>query len=83
MGGFPELLPPEDLVPPGDAPALAAKIREVVASPERMASMSSRNLTRASEYSDDVLRPRRISFYQRLRADTYRWLKTRGLPPPH
>jgi glycosyltransferase involved in cell wall biosynthesis len=83
VGGFPELLAPEDLVPPGDAPALAAKIREVVSSPERMASMSSRNLTRASEYGDDVLRPRRISFYQRLRADTTRWFRTRGVPPRH
>jgi glycosyltransferase involved in cell wall biosynthesis len=82
VGGIPELLPPEDLVPPGDVSALAAQLRDVVTFPERMASMSSRNLARASEYRDDVLRPRRITLYQRLRADTTRWLKTRGLPPP-
>ena len=30
VGGIPELLPPEDMVPPGDVSALAEKIREVI-----------------------------------------------------
>ena len=76
-GGIPELLLPEDMVPAGDVAALARKIREVVTAPERMARMSARNLAKAREYNDEALRPRRISFYQHLRAETTRWLQTR------
>jgi glycosyltransferase involved in cell wall biosynthesis len=78
VGGIPELLPPEDTVPAGDAAALARKIREVVTALERMARMSTRNLAKAREYSDEALRSRQISFYQHLRAETTRWLQTRG-----
>jgi glycosyltransferase involved in cell wall biosynthesis len=78
VGGIPELLPPEDLVAPGDADALADKIREVVTSPERMAQMSSRNLEKAREYSDHLLRARRIRFYEQLRDETSRWLKAQS-----
>jgi len=77
-GGIPELLPPEDLVPPGDVAALARKIREVVSNPERMARMSARNLEKAKEHSDEVLRERRITFYQYVRGRTEEWIKSRG-----
>jgi glycosyltransferase involved in cell wall biosynthesis len=70
VGGIGELLPPEDIVPPGDAAALARKIREVVASPERMRAMSARNLQRAGAYSTALCDERRIAFYQRVRAQT-------------
>jgi glycosyltransferase involved in cell wall biosynthesis len=73
VGGIPELLMPEDMVPAGDAAALACKIYEVVTAPERMARMSERNLARARDYSNEALHPRRISFYQYLRAETTRW----------
>jgi len=76
VGGIPELLAPEDLVPPGDASALARKIREVVTDPERMARMSARSLGKAKEYTSEMLRPRRIRFYSHLRAETARWLQT-------
>jgi glycosyltransferase involved in cell wall biosynthesis len=76
-GGIPELLLPEDMVPAGDVAALARKIREVATAPERMARMSARNLAKAREYNDEALRPRRVSFYQHLRAETTRWLQTR------
>ena len=59
VGGIPELLPLEDLVPPGDAAELARKIREVVGDPGRMARMSARNLEKAREYREDALRERR------------------------
>jgi glycosyltransferase involved in cell wall biosynthesis len=78
VGGIPELLPAEDLVPPGDAMALAAKIREVIADPERMARMSARNLAKAAEYREDVLRERRVAFYRYLREQTEAWIKLRG-----
>jgi glycosyltransferase involved in cell wall biosynthesis len=77
-GGIPELLPPEDLVPPGDVAALARKIREVVNDPERMARMSARNLEKAKEHSDEVLCERRTAFYQYVRERTEVWIKSRG-----
>jgi glycosyltransferase involved in cell wall biosynthesis len=73
VGGIPELLPPEDLVPPGDAGALAAKIAGVLADPARMAAMSARNLDRARGYRDDVLRARRVAFYRHVREETEAW----------
>jgi glycosyltransferase involved in cell wall biosynthesis len=77
-GGTPELLPPEDLVPPGDVAALIRKIREVVSDPERMARMSTRNLEKAGRYSDKVLRERRTAFYQHVRERTEVWIKSQG-----
>lgn len=77
-GGIPELLPPEDIVPPGNVMALAHKIREVVTDPKRLACMSARNLEKAQEYKEDVLRERRIAFYRYVRERTEAWLKTRG-----
>jgi glycosyltransferase involved in cell wall biosynthesis len=76
VGGFPELLPDEDMVLPGDVAALASKIREVVADPERMARMSARNLEKARQYEDECLRKRRIEFYRYVQATTELWLKT-------
>jgi len=72
VGGFPELLPEEDLVPPGNAAALADKIREVLSSPDRMTEMSRRNLQRARQYTEDILRPRRVAFYSHIREATER-----------
>lgn len=77
IGGIPELLPPEDLVPPGDARALAAKIDEVMRDPDRMMHMSARNLERARDYRTDVLRERRIQFYRAVREQTETWIATR------
>jgi glycosyltransferase involved in cell wall biosynthesis len=75
VGGIPELLPPEDIVPPGDVPALASKITEVLQQPERMQQMSARNLIKAGEYKDEVLNDRRREFYQFLRNRTEAWLQ--------
>ena len=41
VGGIPELLADEDIVPPEDVPALASKITEVLQQPARMQQMSS------------------------------------------
>ena len=75
MGGFPELLPPEDLVPPGNVPALASKIREVVTDPARMARMSARNWENSKQYRDELLQKRRIEFYRYLKETTEAWVK--------
>ncbi len=73
VGGIPELLPPEDMVPPENVTALAAKIREVVTNPERMARMSARNLEKAKDYREETLRDRRNDFYRYLRDQTKAW----------
>jgi glycosyltransferase involved in cell wall biosynthesis len=70
VGGFPELLPPEAMVPPGDAPALARKIGDLLASPQHMAALAASNLQRAHNYRADQLRERRIAFYRSVREQT-------------
>lgn len=75
VGGIPELLLAEDMVPPGDVAALAAKIREVIANPERMAQMSARNLEKARNYQDELLREKRNAFYRYVREKMEEWLK--------
>jgi glycosyltransferase involved in cell wall biosynthesis len=70
VGGIPELLSQEDLVPPGDADALAKKISEVLRDPQRMAQMSARNLETAREYEEGVLRKRREAFYDHVKNQT-------------
>lgn len=74
VGGIPELLGPADMVPPGDAAALAHKLKELAADPARLARMSARNLAAAADYRDDVLRAARNDFYTHLREITARWL---------
>ncbi len=74
VGGIPELLPAEDMVPPGDVQALTTSIREVVSDPVRMARMSARNLDKSQEYSYPILRERRIAFYQHVKEQTQIWL---------
>jgi glycosyltransferase involved in cell wall biosynthesis len=66
VGGIPELLDDEDLVPPNDATALARKIDEVLTLPERLARMSRKNLDRAREYAPDRLASRRNEFYRHV-----------------
>ncbi len=74
VGGIPELLPAEDLFPPGDAVLLAQKIREVVTAPDRMARMSARNLAKARDYRAELLQQQRIEFYRYVRQQTDNWL---------
>jgi glycosyltransferase involved in cell wall biosynthesis len=70
VGGIPELLPAADLVPPGDAGVLAAKIQEVVADPARRARMSAANLATVAGYREAELHDRRVAFYRELRSRT-------------
>lgn len=76
IGGIPELLPPEDMVPPNDVDALAAKIQEVVRNPARLTTMAARNLVRAHDYTDEILQRRRTEFYQYLKNATAEWQRT-------
>jgi len=77
VGGIPELLAEEDLVPPGDARALAAKIAQVVTDPGRMTRMSQRNRQTALGYRECVVAPRRRTLYEALRRTTEDWLAAR------
>jgi glycosyltransferase involved in cell wall biosynthesis len=70
VGGIPELLPEEDMVPPGDFGALARKLATVLSNPERMDAMAARNLRRAREYHFSALQKRREEFYQFVRLRT-------------
>ena len=74
VGGIPELLHEEDMVPSEDYVSLANKIREVICDPGRLSRMSHRNLERAQEFRPEVLEGRRKSFYQFLRDATERWM---------
>ncbi len=74
VGGFPELLDESELVPPGDADALADKIREILTDPARMAVLSARNLDVARAYHEDILKARRDAYYQHIRSITEAWL---------
>ncbi|HEY7335882.1 MAG TPA: glycosyltransferase [Bryobacteraceae bacterium] len=73
IAGFSEILPPENLVPVGDLPALISKIQEVASSPERMFAMSARNLEKARDYLDTIVRARRIEMFEELRRQTEAW----------
>lgn len=77
-GGIPEMLPPEYLVPPNDVDALAAKIRELVTDPERMARASARNLQKAQEYRESEVNKRRVAFYSHVKDATQAWIDSRG-----
>ncbi|MDJ0617724.1 MAG: glycosyltransferase family 4 protein [Calothrix sp. MO_192.B10] len=78
VGGIPELLHPRDMVPPGDAEALASKIAEVVTNPQRMARMSTCNLQKAKDYAGESLHQRRIQFYRHVRSKTEEWLQNQA-----
>ncbi len=77
VGGIPELLEEEDMVPPDDVAALAAKIQEVLTDPARMTKMSARNLEKSKEYREDILSERRTDFYKYVRQQTETWVAQR------
>jgi len=63
VGGIGELLPVEDLVCPCNAAELALLLRAAAVDPERRAAAGRRNLSRARDFRETVLRPRRDAFY--------------------
>ena len=77
VGGIPELLLAEDMVPAGNAVALAQKIMEVARDPIRLAGMSRRNLAHSKQYHESLLRQSRIQFYEYVRAKTAEWFTSR------
>jgi len=68
VGGIPELLAPEDLVPVGDCGDLAEMIASVSRSPQRLKKMSLRNFDAANQFRPEVLDPLRRQFLTAVRA---------------
>lgn len=67
VGGIPELLASEDLVPPNDSALLAQRISEVVRDPSRILRMSGRNLEVAKSYRPELMTEQRRAFYRAVR----------------
>ncbi|MEA3400088.1 MAG: glycosyltransferase [Armatimonadota bacterium] len=78
VGGIPDLLAEDDLVPPGRSDALARRIMEVAGDRSRMERMSKRNLQTAWNYRDEVVDQRRRAFYQAVKQTTHQWLDRHG-----
>jgi glycosyltransferase involved in cell wall biosynthesis len=72
VGGIPELLDEDDLVPPNDPQALARKILEIAGDPRRMRIMSERNLKKAAQYDPMVLTEKRSEFYDYVKRHSKR-----------
>lgn len=67
VGGFPELLEPDELVEPGNAGILAKKIKDYVNNPKRLCQASLRNTRKALDYNSKILNERRCELYSKLR----------------
>lgn len=79
VGGVPELLHPDCVVPPNDPGQLCEKILSLLQNQERYIENSARNLARAREYHLAVLAARRNSLYSYLHSETARWcMRTSG-----
>jgi glycosyltransferase involved in cell wall biosynthesis len=77
VGGIPELLASEDLVPPNDPDALAQRIYSIAIDAKRRCQMSARNLSTASLYELSLLKARRDTFFRYLHDTTATWLAQR------
>lgn len=78
VGGIPELLQTEDMVRPDDVAGLKNSIKSVLTDPDRMARMSARNLERARDFAEELLRERRLEFFKYVRERTEEWLRTKS-----
>jgi glycosyltransferase involved in cell wall biosynthesis len=67
VGGIPELLPPECLVRPRDAAALARRIRDVMDDAAARQAMGQRNRSVAFEYHERLQAPMRHAFLLAVR----------------
>jgi phosphatidylinositol alpha-1,6-mannosyltransferase len=67
VGGVPELLPPDCLVPPGDAEALGQKIRAAMQGDDVRAAWGRRNREVALGYHERLLTPVRRAFLSAVR----------------
>jgi len=80
VGGIPEVLHGEDLVPAENAAALAKAIAEVFSQPGKLQRMSVRNLQKAHTYSALVLSQQRRRFFEAVKELTKRAQRERHEP---
>ncbi|HEV7513538.1 MAG TPA: glycosyltransferase [Candidatus Acidoferrum sp.] len=66
VGGIPELLEAEDLVPPGSPEKLAKLILQVTVDSDRLVAMSVRNLAKAAQFSPQTLSESRRKFLEEV-----------------
>ncbi len=78
IGGIPELLSREELVPVGDVTGLATKIEEILTDRHRLERLSARNLEKAQEFRAEILKPRRRAFLEAVHDLTLKWQRGRG-----
>ena len=76
-GGIPELLPPDALVRPGDALALADLIYTRGNDRAWLTQSAVRNLEFSRRYAEPLLRAQRQAFYQTVRDTTATWMENR------
>ena len=74
IGGIPELLPQDAMVPPEDPVQLSDKLAKLLAEPAQLRKMSEINLRVAAGYIEGTLSARRREFYEHLRRGTENWL---------
>lgn len=67
VGGIPEILEKQCLVPVGDASALASKISTLASDADELARLSARNLARARDFDDERLSGQREAFLEGFR----------------
>lgn len=77
VGGIPDLLRSDALVPVNDANALANRIQQFATNPSLLNDMAAKNLAKAQEYREDILRERRLEMLHSLRQGTEQWLSKR------
>jgi glycosyltransferase involved in cell wall biosynthesis len=70
VGGIPELISDDCLVPPSDAASLASCIRALASSPKRQAETSQINLKKAAEFKGTELQQRRNQLFEHLKEKT-------------
>lgn len=75
VGGIPELLPDEVLIPANDPHALATTIRSVCLDRATLNRLSAENWARAHAFSEDALLPQRWKCYRELKARTSAWIE--------
>lgn len=63
VAGIPELLPPDDLIIPGDTAALVTLLQRRATDRDWMADRARRNWAEASSYRADILDSQRIQFW--------------------
>jgi len=66
VGGLPELLSEDSLLPPDDMQGFTQRIRDILSDPELFVAESKLNFERSLEYEESRLQERRIIFFRNL-----------------